>query len=640
MSHPTKPQKKNRLAKTPPLAGDTHYHGLFERLPVGLYRATPAGQIIDVNPAFTQILGYPDRESVMAIHARDLYVDPGDRARLMAVLEREGVVVDFESQLRRRDGSLLWVRAYTRAVRDASGRVEYFEGAVIDVTERKLSREALRKSEERFQVVARATNDLVWDWDLLTNEGWRGPGAHSLFGYAGDLARPWPEWWSENIHPEDRERVLSSIRAAINGGEHSWSSEYRFRRANGYYAYVSDRGFVIRDATQRPVRMVGAMMDITGHKEAEEEIRRRTTHLEALNAIIASAVASTDLGDLLEETIDRTVKALDARMGGIWVGDLHIDRGLPPELGPLFARAREIAGRDRSVVVSDWRDSSGPVADVLAPIAARLSIWASISAPLEKDGRIFGGLAIASPQFRTWLPEEITLVEAVGKQVGAAVERLRLFGEAQQRAGLMAQLVALVDTLNRPLTVAEVTPAIGEGALNLSGADRAAVFFRQAGGGMTCAWSRGLSSGYIAEVLARHKDLPAGQLMQEGAELERFTLPGGRIIEGTKPFLFSDVRSLPPEAVLRGLAESEGYRALGNWPLTYEGRVIGLVSCYYNAPRTWSEAEQEVFLAYFLQAAVALQNAHLHEAQAQRTAELEAFYTRVTEVMKREGGKP
>lgn len=640
MSSPAHPQKENGQATSPPPAGDTHYHGLFERLPVGLYRATPAGQIVDVNPAFIHMLGYPDREAVMAINARDLYVDPGDRARLMAVLEREGVVVDFESQLRGRDGALLWVRAYARAVRDVSGMVEYFEGGIIDVTERKLARETLQKSEERFQVVARATNDLVWDWDLLTNKGWRGPGAHSLFGYTGDLARPWPEWWSENIHPEDRERVLSSIRAAISGGEHTWSSEYRFRRANGYYAYVSDRGYVIRDATQRPVRMVGAMMDITDHKEAEEEIRRRTAHLEALNAIIASAVASADLGDLLAEAIDRTVKALDARMGGIWVGDLHIDRGLPPEVGPLFARAREIAGLDRSVVVSDWRDPSGPVADVLAPIAARLNIWASLSAPLEKDGRIFGGLAIGSPQFRTWLPEEITLVEAVGKQVGAAVERLRLFGEAQRRASLMGQLVALVDTLNRPLTVAEVTPAIGEAALTLSGADRAAVFLRQEEGVMACAWSRGLSSRYIAEVLAHHKDLPSGQLMKEGAELDRFTLPGGRVIEGKKPFLFSDVHSLPHEAVLRALAESEGYRALGNWPLTYEGRVIGLVSCYYDAPRTWSEAEQEVFLAFCLQAAVALQNVHLHEAQAQRTAELEAFYARVTEVMKTEGGKP
>jgi PAS domain S-box-containing protein len=511
VSPPAAPRKKkNSQAEKPSLAGDTHYHGLFERLPVGLYRATPAGQIVDVNPAFTHMLGYPDREAVMAINARDLYVDPGNRARLMAVLELEGVVVDFESQLRRRNGTLLWVRAYARAVRDASGMVEYVEGAIVDVTERKLAR---------------------------------------------------------------------------------------------------------------------------------EEIRRRTAHLEALNAIIASAVASADLGDLLEEAIDETVKALDARMGGIWVGDLHIDRGLPPEIGPLFDRAREIAGLDRSVVVSDWHDS-GPVADVLAPIAARLSIRASLSAPLEKDGRIIGGLAVASPQFRTWLPEEITLVEAVGQQLGAAVERLRLFGEAQRRAGLMGQLVALADTLNRPLTVAEVTPAIGEGALNLSRAERAAVFLRQEEGVMTCPWSRGVSSRYIAEVLAHHKDLPSGQLMREGAELERFTLPGGRVIEGKKPFLFSDMHSLPPEALLRALAESEGYRALGNWPLTYEGRVIGLVSCYYNAPRTWSEAEQEVFLAFCLQAAVALQNVHLHEAQAQRTAELEAFYARVTEVMKTEGGKP
>jgi GAF domain-containing protein len=187
----------------------------------------------------------------------------------------------------------------------------------------------------------------------------------------------------------------------------------------------------------------------------------------------------------------------------------------------------------------------------------------------------------------------------------------------------MGQLVALSDTLNRSVTVAAVAPAIGEGALGLSGADRAAVFLGGEGA-VTGAWSRGLTPGYVAEMVARLGDLPAGRLMGEGVPLARIARPGGRVIDAKTPFLIPDVGALPPETPLVPLAVSEGYRAAGIWPLTHEGHVIGFVSFYYDVPRTWSAVEEEVFLAFSLQAAVAAQNARLHDAQAQRTAQLES----------------
>lgn len=148
---------------------------------------------------------------------------------------------------------------------------------------------ALRRSEERFQLVARAASDAVWDWDLQTNQMWRGEGVTTLFGYDLQDVGTSPEWWYEQIHPADRERVVSSLQEAIAQGNQLWTAEYRCRRADGTYAMIRDRGNMIHDVNQRPVRVVGGMVDITAYKELEEE-RDRLFDL----SLDILCVASTD----------------------------------------------------------------------------------------------------------------------------------------------------------------------------------------------------------------------------------------------------------------------------------------------------------------------------------------------------------
>jgi diguanylate cyclase (GGDEF)-like protein/PAS domain S-box-containing protein len=124
---------------------EERYRSLVDRVPIGLYRATPAGQILDTNPALVTMLGYPDRESLMAVNVTDLCVDPEDRKQESALLEREGVVRGFEMQLRRRDGVVIWVRDTVRAVRDAESRMLYHEGSLEDITEHKQAEEIIKR---------------------------------------------------------------------------------------------------------------------------------------------------------------------------------------------------------------------------------------------------------------------------------------------------------------------------------------------------------------------------------------------------------------------------------------------------------------------------------------------------------------
>ena len=131
----------------------------------------------------------------------------------------------------------------------------------------------LRVSHERFQIVARATNDAIWDWNLSTNALAWNECYQALFGYLPEETDPSIDSWKAFIHPEDVTRVLKGIHEVIDRGGRGWSDEYRFRRRDGTYAEIFDRGQIIHDALGRPVRMVGAMQDVTKRRQAEESLR-------------------------------------------------------------------------------------------------------------------------------------------------------------------------------------------------------------------------------------------------------------------------------------------------------------------------------------------------------------------------------
>lgn len=135
------------------------------------------------------------------------------------------------------------------------------------VTERQRATEALAEREERYRALTAATNDAVYDWDMQTGSLWWGEGMRRLFGH--DAVRPDLDWWESCIHPDDRAVVMSDLQRAIDQGDRTWESEYRFRRGDGRYAQVLDRGSFVLNPLGRPVRMLGGMTDITLRREAE-----------------------------------------------------------------------------------------------------------------------------------------------------------------------------------------------------------------------------------------------------------------------------------------------------------------------------------------------------------------------------------
>lgn len=118
-------------------ASEAKYRTLFDMVPIGLYRTTPDGRVLDINLAAVEMLGYPDRAAMLADNATNFYVHPDDRKRWQIILEQEGIVRNFELQFRRQDGRVIWVLDNVRAIYDASGQITAYEGSLEDITERK-----------------------------------------------------------------------------------------------------------------------------------------------------------------------------------------------------------------------------------------------------------------------------------------------------------------------------------------------------------------------------------------------------------------------------------------------------------------------------------------------------------------------
>ncbi|MBU0510157.1 MAG: GAF domain-containing protein, partial [Chloroflexi bacterium] len=132
---------------------EEQYRGLFERVPVGLYRTTPGGQILDANPVTVQMLGYPNQETLLAVNVVELFVNPDDRGFEMGLLGDEEIMSSYELRMRRRDGVVIWVRDTFRAVRDAQGQILSLEGSLEDITERVRAAEALRYRQLQLSIL-------------------------------------------------------------------------------------------------------------------------------------------------------------------------------------------------------------------------------------------------------------------------------------------------------------------------------------------------------------------------------------------------------------------------------------------------------------------------------------------------------
>ena len=161
---------------------------------------------------------------------------------------------------------------------------------IRDITGRKRREREMEESNQRFQFVTKATSDAIWDWNMVADGMYWGAGMQTIFGFELTKLADNNFFWREHIHPEDSGRVLKNLYQVTHGTEDKWMDEYRFLKADNTYAYVADRGFVIRNEKGQAIRMVGAMQDISKRKEEENRLKL----LELFIASASDAVVITE----------------------------------------------------------------------------------------------------------------------------------------------------------------------------------------------------------------------------------------------------------------------------------------------------------------------------------------------------------
>lgn len=207
--------------------------------------------------------------------------------------------------------------------------------------ERTQAERQARASEARLQYALRATNDAVWDWDVLHDTQIWSQASIDLFGWPEIVETPQNSaWWLERVHPEDRQRVANDLYAVV---EHPmtlhWEDEYRFLKKDGSYAQVLDRGHVVRDAKGKAVRMIGAMQDITARKQAEARVKKSEQHFRKVTESLPQLVWTC-----------RPDGACDY-LSPQWI----IYTGVPeaPQLG--YGWLEQIHPEDRERVITAWK---------------------------------------------------------------------------------------------------------------------------------------------------------------------------------------------------------------------------------------------------------------------------------------------
>ena len=253
---------------------EARYREIFEDATVGIYQSLPEGRYKMVNRAFAEIGGYETPEQMIK-EVKDIaaqhYVNQHDRELLIRTLAEKGHAFNHVIEFMKRDGTRVWGNINAVAVKDTDGKILYYHGTFIDITDRKKTEDALRLSEERYRMIADFTGQLIYDRDIAGDEiQWSGH-SESLCGYTHEeLNKMGIDGWRSRICPDDIERVESVIDLA--GREQSvFTVEYRFMKADRSYMQVEESGGFTYNEEGNAVRLLGVVKDITDRVLASEE---------------------------------------------------------------------------------------------------------------------------------------------------------------------------------------------------------------------------------------------------------------------------------------------------------------------------------------------------------------------------------
>jgi diguanylate cyclase (GGDEF)-like protein/PAS domain S-box-containing protein len=482
------------------------YRNLVYRIPVGLYRTTPDGKILEASSALVEMLGFPDFETLSFINiADDLFVNPQDRINEHNLLNEEGIVRDYELRLYKRNGDMIWVRDNVRAIKSESGSIYCYEGSLEDITERKVMEEAEREqrlfAESLSDTAAALSGTLEFEEVLdriLVNLGnvVQHDAANIMLVEKG-LARiarskGYIYDWEEEVRQESRfiiEDILT-LKHMHNSGKplaipdtqesdlwlklpHSeWMRSYagapiRVKgKTIGFLNLNSGTpGFFTQTKAERLQTFADQAAIAIENSRMFGEIHEHARQTSLLNAITQTTIMAPDLNEMIQILADKLGELIASDGAYITLWDPDKKKVIPgAAYGPMRDSYSELKFEPNRVTVTSMVLSEGKLmilkGDELASITAQGSSNVCLAEtilglPLIADGKKLGAVLIAFDTFHQFSEEEISLSEQAARIIALAIYKAKLFEAEREQTEELARANAIITALGKAATQVE-----------------------------------------------------------------------------------------------------------------------------------------------------------------------------------------
>lgn len=643
---------------------EARYRSLFDGVPVGLYRTTPMGRFLDANPALVEMLGYPDRESLLTVGSANSYVDPDARRQWQALMEREGVVRAFEARMRRRDGTIIWARDVSRVVRDGAGRALHYEGSLEDITERKRADEVLKQYAERLRILHEI------DQAILAAQS-----SEAIAQAALDYIRQLVPCRQASVRVLDFEAGEGTILAIQVDGETqvevaqiplaitSISQDLQ----DGQVHVVEDalalseplplvqmlpagviRSYIVVPLTARG-ELIGSLYlgaDSPGafapeHVDIAREVadilaiaiqqarlfeqsRQQANDLSLLYEIGQLFSSMLEQEAVFQEISRRCVESLDVDFALLrlieddWLvarGSFYRDSGEKEEVERLLGEnpirvGEAIAGRVAQTgepVVSEF-DTASLEAQTLPGYVDFLRERKWLLVPLKVKGRVSGVLTfITRDPARSFSQRDLSLAQGIANQAAITIENARLFESERHRRQEAETLREATVALTWSLDLDQVLDSILIHLEQVVPYDSACVFL--------------LEGEWLRAVAGRGFPIPE-RVIGHGHSADDVLF--GELQRTQRPLLLADAQACPHFKYWDGTNPVRGWIGV---PLITRGEVIGYLTLDSQRVAAYSEAEAALAQAFANQAAVAIENARLFDETRRRAAHQQALNT-------------
>lgn len=343
-------------------------------------------------------------------------------------------------------GEIIYCEWHNSVLLDDVGNLVSILSLVQDVTERQQTQQALRDSEERWQLALRGSNEGIWDWQIDADTVFFSARWKELIGYADDELPNCRETWISRVHPEDLPTVRAALEAHLRQETADYAAEYRMRHKSGEYHWILARGKAVFNANDQPVRVVGSHSDISDRKAMETELRDRLRFEQLLRRILTQLVdlPGRELTTGILQALQEIASVLHVERGYVFLRSpddqqFHLaNEWYAPSLAPLPVNETTLSVEtlaylmQRQVITLSDRADCSPEAILAKQIGGSTGLRSLALVPMFHSQAMIGYVGFATKtQGKAWIPNEIALLQLIGDVFANTYRRQQ--AEAAQR---------------------------------------------------------------------------------------------------------------------------------------------------------------------------------------------------------------